>query len=426
MQAELTDKVNEYEGLRSAAKTALIVVLVCFAMPFFRIAAGDVTASFSIWQFGGSAFRYSDIGALLPLTYASRLIAVRVMAWLMMVLTSLSLILLFSKNRASKTKDNTMLPLILSVIVLFLSFGLYFYIGCVLKSGAGDVSVAVTFDNGGLAVVAALAVASLCLLVKRVRNRTALAAVLIFIAIPLTIIFGSMLLDNRKYYFISLLVIFETMLPFFLIFENRKPEARELVIISVMAGIAVVGRAVFFMLPNFKPVTAIVIISGACLGPEAGFLTGAMTAFVSNFFFGQGPWTPWQMFAFGIIGFLTGLLVRWGILRRERKRLCLYGVIVTFCIYGFLLNTYTVFTMDFVSSWAEVLAVYASGFPVDCVHASATAVFMLVLAKPMIEKIERVRKKYGMMEHGGENDEENRVPLKLGRKKLKDGEQSHE
>ncbi|MBQ2763756.1 MAG: ECF transporter S component [Firmicutes bacterium] len=237
------------------------------------------------------------------------------------------------------------------------------------------------------------------MLVKRVHDRTKLATMLIFIAIPLTVIFGSMLLDNREFYFISLLVIFETMLPFFLIFENRKPEARELVVIAVVAAIGVVGRAIFFMLPNFKPVTAIVIIAGATLGPEAGFLTGAMTAFVSNFFFGQGPWTPWQMFSFGIIGFLTGILFRKKILRKDKKlRLCIYGAFVSLCIFGLLMDTYTVFTMDFVSSWAEVLAVYISGFPVNCVHAVGTFLFLGVLAKPMIEKIERVRTKYGMLD----------------------------
>ena len=208
-----------------------------------------------------------------------------------------------------------------------------------------------------------------------------------------------MLLDNRQFYFISLLVIFETMLPFFLIFENRKPEARELVVIAVVAAIGVVGRAIFFMLPNFKPVTAIVIIAGATLGPEAGFLTGAMTAFVSNFFFGQGPYTPWQMFSFGIIGFLTGILFRKKILRREKKlALSVYGAFVSLFIFGLLMDTYTVFTMDFVSSWKEVLAVYISGFPVNCVHAVGTFIFLGVLAKPMMEKIDRVRLKYGMLE----------------------------
>jgi hypothetical protein len=81
-----------------------------------------------------------------------------------------------------------------------------------------------------------------------------------------------------------------------------------MVIIAVLCGIAVAGRAAFFMLPQFKPVVAIVIIAGASLGAESGFIVGALSGFVSNFIFGQGPWTPWQMFAFGMIGFIAGLL----------------------------------------------------------------------------------------------------------------------
>lgn len=398
MQAELSDKINEKQGLRSVARTALVVVLVCLIMPFLQISAGETVQSFSILDFAGTAFRYSDIGFLLPLNASSMLIVSRICGWMLALLSAVAFIMTFNRSKTTKTKDNSLWIMIFSIVGLGLCFGLYFYIQYLLLNYA-EGNITVGFDNGGLAMIAAFVVAVLALLVKQVNNRTKLAAILIFLCIPLTVIFGSVLLDNRKYFFISLLVIFETMLPFFLIFENRKPEARELVVIAVVAAIGVVGRAIFFMLPNCKPVTAIVIIAGACLGPEAGFLTGAMTAFVSNFFFGQGPWTPWQMFSFGIIGFLTGLLFRKGILKKDRiKTLAVYGVAVTILIFGFLMNTYTVLTMDFVSSLPEVLAIYVSGFPVDCVHAASTAIFLLVLAKPMIDKLDRVRVKYGMME----------------------------
>src|SRR5690606_9923266 len=118
----------------------------------------------------------------------------------------------------------------------------------------------------------------------------------------LTIAAGIYLLNDRKYYVISLLIITYSMLPFAMVFEKRKPQARELIVIAVLCAIAVAGRAAFFMVPQFKPVVAIVIIAGITLGAESGFLVGVMTGFVSNFFFGQGPWTPWQMFCFGVIG----------------------------------------------------------------------------------------------------------------------------
>lgn len=403
MQAELSDKINEHEGLRQVARTALIVALVCVAMPFLRITMAGTVYTFSIWQFISSAFLYSDIGYLLPSKAVSMVIVCRVFAGIVMILAALGLVMLFNRSRATKSSDNSMMVMILSLVALAFAFGLYFFT-MYLVGHYADATAVFAFDNGGLALIAALSVAVLALLVKRVRNRTRLAALLIFIAIPLTVIFGTLLLDNRKFYFISLLVIFETMLPFFLIFENRKPEARELVVIAVVAAIGVVGRAMFFMLPYIKPVTAIVIIAGATLGPEAGFLTGAMTAFVSNFFFGQGPWTPWQMFSFGIIGFLTGILFRAGILKKEKRlQLCIYGAACALVIYGILMDTCTVFTMEFVSSWKETLAIYASGFPVNCMHAVGTFIFLSVLAKPMIEKIERVRTKYGMMDPNKEN-----------------------
>ena len=399
MQAELNDKIREKAGIRQFARTALAVALVCLAMPFVTVVSPAGTGSFSVWQFATTAFQYSDSGALLPNEAISMIIASRVFAWAIMIFAAFGLILLFNYNRATKTSDNTLPSLVASLLGVGFSVGLYFYIGYLLHNYV-DQNITVALANGGIAVIAALALTALILLLNRIKNRTKLAAILIFLAIPLTIIFGMMFLGDRKYYFISLLVMAETVLPFMLIFENRKPEARELVILAVVAAIGVVGRAAFFMIPFFQPVTAIVIISGICFGPEAGFLIGALVAFVSNFFFGQGPWTPWQMFSFGIIGFVSGVLARKGKLTTKRLPLCVYGGFMSLCVYGFLMDTYTVLTMNFVSNWKEVLAIYVSGFPVNCIHASATIIFLWVLAKPLTEKINRVKKKYGLMEPG--------------------------
>lgn len=133
-----------------------------------------------------------------------------------------------------------------------------------------------------------------------------LAAALI--AVPAVIALGVSVWDDRKYMIVSLLVLLITMLPFFIGFEKRRPNARELVMLAVMIALGVAGRAAFYMLPSFKPMLAVVIITGVAFGPGAGFITGAMTVFVSNFMFGQGPWTPWQMEAAGIIGLLAGII----------------------------------------------------------------------------------------------------------------------
>jgi len=233
---------------------------------------------------------------------------------------------------------------------------------------------------------------------RKLSKRTLAAAVMIFLAIPLTIYIGVYFLGDRKYYFISLLVILETMLPFMLVFEKRKPQARELVIISVLCAIGVAGRAAFYMLPQFKPIIAVVIISGVCFGGETGFLVGAMTGFVSNFFFGQGPWTPWQMFSFGIIGFLAGILFRKGFLRKTRGALCIYGGLATLIIYGGIMNPASVILGQEKLNSAMILSSYAMGLPFDMVHAAATVFFLWFAAAPMIEKLDRVKVKYGIID----------------------------
>ncbi|CAM3260502.1 ECF transporter S component [Paenibacillus lupini] len=229
-------------------------------------------------------------------------------------------------------------------------------------------------------------------------KRTLISAILILLVIPATIMFGVFALDDRKYYFISLLIILYTMLPFTLVFERRKPQARELIVIAVLTAIAVAGRAAFFMIPQFKPVVAIVIIAGVSFGPEAGFLVGATTGFVSNFFFGQGPWTPWQMFCFGIIGFLAGILFRRGWLKTSKLALCTFGGLATFFIYGGIINIGSLLMFTPVLSRDALIATYASGFWFDMVHAIATVIFLYFLSRPMIEKLDRIKAKYGLIE----------------------------
>lgn len=231
---------------------------------------------------------------------------------------------------------------------------------------------------------------------KNLKKRTALSAFLFLLAIPFTILSGKYLFGDRKYYFISLLIILESMIPFYMLFEKRKPQARELVVVSTLCAIAVAGRTAFFMLPQFKPVTALIIISGVCLGSESGFLIGTVTGFVSNFFFGQGPWTPWQMFSFGIIGFLSGMLFRKT--KPNKLLLCIFGGITSFFIYGGIMNTASVLIYQPDPTIEMFISSYIMGARFDLIHAVSTIAFLWFLAKPMIEKIERIKTKYGLLE----------------------------
>lgn len=233
---------------------------------------------------------------------------------------------------------------------------------------------------------------------RRLSKRTLAALAMILLAIPLTIFIGIYYLGDRKYYFISLLILLETMLPFALVFESRKPQARELVVIAVLCAIAVAGRAAFFMLPQFKPVVALVILAGVCFGGESGFLVGAVTGFVSNFFFGQGPWAPWQMFAFGIIGFFAGILFRKGLLRKTRGALCMFGGLATIFIYGGIMNPASVLMWQAKPNAEMFWSAYLMGLPFDLIHAAATVFFLWFLSGPMIEKLDRIKVKYGLIE----------------------------
>ena len=234
---------------------------------------------------------------------------------------------------------------------------------------------------------------------RKLSKRTLAAAVLIVLCIPLTIFAGIMYLGNQHYSVTALLVLAECMIPFFLVFESRKPKARELVVIAVLCAIGVAGRSAFFMLPQFKPMLALVIISGVALGGETGFLVGAVTMLVSNILFSQGPWTPWQMFAMGITGFLAGVLFRKGLLRRSRSSLATFGAFAAVIIYGGIMNPAAALMYNSQTlNWEMLKAYYISGLPMDLIHAAATVIFLLLAAEPMLEKLDRIKVKYGLVE----------------------------
>ncbi len=294
---------------------------------------------------------------------------------------------------------------------LFLLTSLFYY-GDIDLLGFGNLGF-LELDTWQIFAVLEIVAACLCFFPKRelgveviqtprtdrkLGKRTLVAAFLILLLIPLTIYVGSYLFGDRKYYFISLLIILETVIPFCMVFESRKPQAREVVVISVLCAIAVAGRGAFAMIPQFKPVTALVIIAGVCFGGETGFLVGAVTGFVSNFFFGQGPLTPWQMFSFGIIGFLAGICFKKGFLRKTKSSLCVFGFFATFFIYGGIMNPASVIVWQNVVTQEMILTSYVTGFSFDLLHSLSTAFFLWFLSEPMMEKLERIKLKYGLIE----------------------------
>ncbi len=231
-----------------------------------------------------------------------------------------------------------------------------------------------------------------------VSKRTWISLALMLVTVPLILYLSVRIFHGKKYLLFSLLVVFFSIVPFFLVFEGRKPQAREIMVISVLAAIGVAGRAAFYMIPSFKPVAAIVILSGVSFGGEAGFLVGCMIMMVSNLFFGQGPWTPWQMFAFGMIGFLAGALFQKGILKASRFSLCVFGFLSVFFVYGGIMNPASILMSYGYITKGSLIAFYISGAPMDLVHAISTVIFLWLLSRPLLEKLERIKRKYGLIQ----------------------------
>lgn len=233
------------------------------------------------------------------------------------------------------------------------------------------------------------------------KKSTLFSLLTILVLIPGTLYLG-IHMTGKAYYLTSTLIIIEIMLPFFVAFEHRKPQARELVTIAVMCALAVAARVVV-QIPAFKPMLAVIMIAGIALGAEAGFLTGAISAFASNFFFSQGPWTPWQMMAYGITGFLSGLLFHkkrpfWNKPWLFSVAMAVYGFVTIVLLVGPLLDTCTLLTVGATVTWKFAATVYGAGLVPNLILGVATAVTMLLLGRPLLAKLDRLRMKYGMLE----------------------------
>lgn len=216
------------------------------------------------------------------------------------------------------------------------------------------------------------------------------------ICIPATLLLGGKL-PGKGYYIVAALLLIELLLPFLAAFERRKPQARELVLLSVLCVLAVIGRLAI-PLPNFRAIFAIIMISGIALGAESGFMVGAVSALVSNFFFGQGAYLPWQMMAYGAGGMAAGFAFGKNRLPRKRWVMALFGFVTTILWVGPLLDSTILFLGVPTINGAAIWTTLAAGFPVNVSQGLGTAVFLAILGVPLLEKIERIQKKYGMLE----------------------------
>lgn len=175
-------------------------------------------------------------------------------------------------------------------------------------------------------------------------------------------------------------------------FELKKPSAARLMPIVSLVVIGSVGRIIFAFIPQIQPVTAIVIIAGACLGPADGFMTGVLCAAVSNVALGHGPWTPFQMLAWGVVGALAGLIAK----TKTGSSLAVMTVysVIAGAIFSVITDLYTITSLFDTMTVPYALTIFATGLLFNISHMIFNAVFILILYLPFRHMLKRVRKKY--------------------------------
>lgn len=225
-----------------------------------------------------------------------------------------------------------------------------------------------------------------------------IAAVLLVAAV----LVAASLLPQVSSYLTSAIVLVLAMVPAFASFEGRGLDARRLTMLAVMAAIAVASRVAFIWLPGFKPMLAVVMLAGIVFGAQDGFAVGALAMLASNFIFGQGPWTPWQMFAFGVGAFLFGALFHrrscsggsWSM--KERLAVSTVGALIALCVVGPLLDTCSLFTFISKINLSSAIAIYAAGLPVNAMQALATFVTLFLFGSPLLNIVSRIKQKYAL------------------------------
>lgn len=227
------------------------------------------------------------------------------------------------------------------------------------------------------------------------------------LAAPVAALAACALLQIEQSGLLTLLVGCAALVVFFCGFEVRRPALRQIMPTATLGALAAAGRILFAPIPDFKPVSAICIIAGIVFGKHSGFMVGALAALCSNFFFGQGPWTPWQMYAWGLVGYVAGALAQTGVFELDdnpaKPRALTLGTVVLLCYgflsglgYGFILNSWYIVAFLVPVTWQGALAAYLAGLPLDLIHSIATVIFLSALYVPWKRKLERIKRKFAL------------------------------
>lgn len=229
----------------------------------------------------------------------------------------------------------------------------------------------------------------------RNKMKQRIMTLLLFVLIPLLIFLGITLYEDRNYGVFSMMIAIIACIPFFYKYEKTKPQAREVVMVAIFCTMAILSRVIFAFLPAFKPVTAIIILSGMAFGREAGFMNGALTALCSNMFFGQGPWTPFQMLSWGLIGYLAGWLNQHHHL--EQPRYLYPFAAFSGIFYSVLMDVWSALSIDRAFYLSRYLSLLLTSLPFMAAYVCSNIVFLAVLWKTVMRKINRIKMKYGVL-----------------------------
>ncbi|MBB6453201.1 energy-coupling factor transport system substrate-specific component [Salirhabdus euzebyi] len=223
------------------------------------------------------------------------------------------------------------------------------------------------------------------------RTKPFLIGIVLLISV---LLIGFPLWNTKHYMALSLVIMIGSFLPFMISFARKKVMSRELVVVAILAAIAAVSRIPFASIPSVQPTTFVIITAAIVLGPQSGFVVGTLAAIVSNIFLGHGPWTPWQMYAWGMIGLTAGLLGKTWLMQNKLGR-CIYGFVVGIA-FGWIMNLWFVVGVIQEFNWPAILLYYSSSFYFDLAHGISNVFFLWLFSAGWIKIMQRFKVKYGL------------------------------
>ncbi len=224
---------------------------------------------------------------------------------------------------------------------------------------------------------------------------------LVLVCIPTIVLISSMSLYYKNYFLTSIIVCIMSLSIRFFHYEKKRPPAKEIVLVATMVVTCVLSRLVFILTPSFKPMYTFIIIFGMYFGKEIGYVCGSFSAFISNFFFGQGTWTPFQMVACGLIGYFSGVNCR--LLKRSRVFQIIFGILMAF-FYSLVMDVYATMSIEFNFNFQRYMIAVISSLPLIFIYCISNIIFLMILMPVIGAKLNRISIKYGF--YKGEGNEE--------------------